>query len=276
MGRPEDADTVRPEEGIRLSSIKEFLSLCGVSKAYSIVDIGLLEHCIRDELNKTAPRRMAVLDPVKLVLTNYPEGKVEYFELPNNPNDEGAGMREVPFTRELYIEREDFAEVPPPKFHRLKPGGEVRLMGAYIVKYEDVVKDENGNIVEIRCTCDMETGGKNPPDGRKVKGTIHWVSAEHAVDAETRLYDYLFTQPNVFDIPEDKHYRDYVNPNSLTALKHCKLEPALANAECEERFQFVRHVYFFRDKHEGVFNRIVGLKDTYAKIANSQGDGSPG
>jgi glutaminyl-tRNA synthetase len=262
--------------GYTPSSIKEFLRLCGVSKAYSIVDIGLLEHCIRDELNRTAPRRMAVLDPVKLVLTNYPEGKVEYFELPNNPNDEGAGMREVPFTRELYIEREDFAEVPPPKFHRLKPGGEVRLMGAYIVKYEDVVKDENGNIVEIRCTCDMETGGKNPPDGRKVKGTIHWVSAEHAVDAETRLYDYLFTQPNVFDIPEDKHYRDYVNPNSLTALKHCKLEPALANAECEERFQFVRQGYFCRDKHEGVFNRIVGLKDTYAKIANSQGDGSPG
>jgi len=218
-------------------------------------------------LNMTAPRRMAVLDPVKLVLTNYPEDRVEYFELPNNPNDPDAGTRKVPFTRELYIEREDFAEVPPPKFHRLKPGGEVRLMGAYIVKYEDVVKDENGNIVEIRCTCDMETGGKNPSDGRKVKGTIHWVSAAHAVDAEIRLYDYLFTQPNVFDIPEDKHYRDYLNPNSLTVLKNCKLEPALANVGQEERFQFVRQGYFCRDKHEGVFNRIVELKDTYAKIS---------
>lgn len=253
--------------GYTPSAIKEFLRKAGVSKAYSIVDIGLLEHCIRDELNMTAPRRMAVLDPVKLVLTNYPEDRVEYFELPNNPNDPDAGTRKVPFTRELYIEREDFAEVPPPKFHRLKPGGEVRLMGAYIVKYEDVVKDENGNIVEIRCTCDMETGGKNPSDGRKVKGTIHWVSAAHAVDAEIRLYDYLFTQPNVFDIPEDKHYRDYLNPNSLTVLKNCKLEPALANVGQEERFQFVRQGYFCRDKHEGVFNRIVELKDTYAKIS---------
>jgi len=253
--------------GYTPSAIKEFLRKAGVSKAYSIVDIGLLEHCIRDELNMTAPRRMAVLDPVKLVLTNYPEDRDEYFELPNNPNDPDAGTRKVPFTRELYIEREDFAEVPPPKFHRLKPGGEVRLMGAYIVKYEDVVKDENGNIVEIRCTCDMETGGKNPSDGRKVKGTIHWVSAAHAVDAEIRLYDYLFTQPNVFDIPEDKHYRDYLNPNSLTVLKNCKLEPALANVGQEERFQFVRQGYFCRDKHEGVFNRIVELKDTYAKIS---------
>jgi len=253
--------------GYTPSAIKEFLRKAGVSKAYSIVDIGLLEHCIRDELNMTAPRRMAVLDPVKLVLTNYPEDRVEYFELPNNPNDPDAGTRKVPFTRELYIEREDFAEVPPPKFHRLKPGGEVRLMGAYIVKYEDVVKDENGNIVEIRCTCDMETGGKNPSDGRKVKGTIHWVSAAHAVDAEIRLYDYLFTQPNVFDIPEDNHYRDYLNPNSLTVLKNCKLEPALANVGQEERFQFVRQGYFCRDKHEGVFNRIVELKDTYAKIS---------
>jgi len=251
--------------GYTPSSIKEFLRRAGVSKAYSIVDIGLLEHCIRDELNSTAPRRMAVMDPVRLVLTNYPADKTEYFEVPNNPNDPEAGTRKVPFTREIFIERDDFAEVPPPKFHRLKPGGEVRLMGAYIIKYEDVVKDSDGKVTEIRCTCDMETGGKNPPDGRKVKGTIHWVSAAHAVDAELRLYDYLFTQPNVFDIPEDKHFRDYLNLDSLKAYKNCKLEPSLDSVGEGERFQFVRLGYFCRDKAAGVFNRIVGLKDPYSR-----------
>lgn len=251
--------------GYTPSSIIEFLKLAGVAKAYSIVDIGLLEHCIRDELNQTAPRRMAVLDPVRLVLTNYPEGKTETFEIPNNPNDPDAGTRPVTFSRELYIEREDFAEIPPPKFHRLKPGGEVRLMGAYIVRFEGVTKDSAGNITEIRCTCDLETGGKNPSDGRKVKGTIHWVSAQNCVDAEIRLYDYLFTQPNVFDIPEDKHIRDYLNPNSLQTLQTCKLEHVLQGIEPGERFQFVRQGYFCKDKNTGVYNRIVGLKDTWSK-----------
>ena len=256
--------------GYTPSSIKDYLGRAGVAKAYSIVDIELLEHCIREELNLTATRRMAVLDPVKVVLTNYPADKTEYFEIPNNPNNPDEGVRKVLFSREIYIEREDFAEVPPPKYRRLKPGGEIRLMSSYIIKYEDVIKDEDGNIVEIHCTCDMETGGKNPPDGRKVRGTVHWVSVPHAIDAEVHLYDYLFTQPNVFDIPEDKNYKDYLNPDSLTVLKECKFEPALADTQSEERFQFVRQGYFCRDKYKGVYNRIVGLKDTYAKTINRQ------
>ncbi len=251
--------------GYTPSAIIEFLKLAGVAKAYSIVDIGLLEHCIRVEFNTTATRRMAVLDPVKLVLTNYPADKVEKFEVSNNPNDPSAGTRQVEFSSEIYIEREDFAEVPPPKFHRLKPGGEVRLMGAYVIKYQDVIKDSDGNITEIHCTCDLETGGKNPPDGRKIKGTVHWVSAPHAVDAEVHLYDYLFTQPNVFDIPEDKHFRDYLNPNSLIVLKNCKLEKAMEDVGTEEHFQFVRQGYFCRDKEKGVYNRTVGLRDTWSK-----------
>ncbi len=251
--------------GYTPESIKEFLRRVGVAKAYSIVDIGLLEHCIRDELNHTARRRMAVMDPVKIVLTNYPEGQTEYFDVANNPNDPEAGTRKVAFTRELYIEREDFAEVPPPKFHRLKPGGEVRLMGAYIVKLDEIVKDENGDVIELRCTCDLETGGKNPPDGRKVKGTIHWVSTEHCVDAELRIYDYLFTKPNVFDLEEGQSYRDFVKLDSVTAMSNAKLEACLDGTETGERFQFVRNGYFVKDRNTGVYNRIVGLKDTWAK-----------
>ena len=181
--------------GYTPSAINEFVKKAGVAKAYSIVDIGLLEHCIRDELNTAAQRRVAVLHPVKVVITNYPEDKEEYFQLPNIPKNEEAGVRKVPFTRELYIDADDFAEVPPPKFFRMKPDGEVRLMGAYIVKCNEVVKDEQGNVVELRCTADLETGNGNPVDGRKVKGTIHWVSAKYAIDATVRLYDYLFTKP---------------------------------------------------------------------------------
>ena len=254
--------------GYTPSAINEFVKKAGVAKAYSIVDIGLLEHCIRDELNTAAQRRVAVLHPVKVVITNYPEDKEEYFELPNIPKNDEAGVRKVPFTRELYIDADDFAEVPPPKFFRMKPDGEVRLMGAYIVKCNEVVKDEQGNVVELRCTADLETGNGNPVDGRKVKGTIHWVSAKYAIDATVRLYDYLFTLENVNDVPEGTNYLDYLNPNSLTELAGCKLEPSLAEAKTGDKFQFVRTGYFCKDsKDEGVFNQIVGLKDSWAKEA---------
>ena len=254
--------------GYTPSAINEFVKKAGVAKAYSIVDIGLLEHCIRDELNTAAQRRVAVLHPVKVVITNYPEDKEEYFELPNIPKNEEAGIRKVPFTRELYIDADDFAEVPPPKFFRMKPDGEVRLMGAYIVKCNEVVKDEQGNVVELHCTADLETGNGNPVDGRKVKGTIHWVSAKYAIDATVRLYDYLFTLENVNDVPEGTNYLDYLNPNSLTELHNCKLEPSLAEAKTGDKFQFVRTGYFCKDsKDEGVFNQIVGLKDSWAKEA---------
>ena len=254
--------------GYTPSAINEFVKKAGVAKAYSIVDIGLLEHCIRDELNTAAQRRVAVLHPVKVVITNYPEDKEEYFELPNIPKNEEAGVRKVPFTRELYIDADDFAEVPPPKFFRMKPDGEVRLMGAYIVKCNEVVKDEQGNVVELRCTADLETGNGNPVDGRKVKGTIHWVSAKYAIDATVRLYDYLFTLENVNDVTEGTNYLDYLNPNSLTELTGCKLEPSLAEAKTGDKFQFVRTGYFCKDsKDEGVFNQIVGLKDSWAKEA---------
>ncbi|MEE1393542.1 MAG: glutamine--tRNA ligase/YqeY domain fusion protein [Negativibacillus sp.] len=254
--------------GYTPSAINEFVKKAGVAKAYSIVDIGLLEHCIRDELNTNAQRRVAVLHPIKVVITNYPEDKEETFELPNIPKNEEAGVRAVPFTRELYIDADDFAEVPPPKFFRMKPDGEVRLMGAYIVKCNEVIKDSDGNVVELHCTADLETGNGNPVDGRKIKGTIHWVSAKYAVDATVRLYDYLFTLENVNDVPEGTNYLDYLNPNSLTELTGCKMEPALAEAKAGDKFQFVRTGYFCKDsKDEGVFNQIVGLKDSWAKEA---------
>lgn len=254
--------------GYTPSAINEFVKKAGVAKAYSIVDIGLLEHCIRDELNTNAQRRVAVLRPIKVVITNYPEDKEVYFELPNIPKNDEAGVRKVPFTRELYIDADDFAEVPPPKFFRMKPDGEVRLMGAYIVKCNEVIKDSEGNIVELHCTADLETGNGNPVDGRKIKGTIHWVSAKYAIDATVRLYDYLFTLENVNDVPESTNYLDYLNPNSLTELTGCKLEPALADAKVGDKFQFVRTGYFCKDsKDEGVFNQIVGLKDSWAKEA---------
>lgn len=254
--------------GYTPSAINEFVKKAGVAKAYSIVDIGLLEHCIRDELNTNAQRRVAVLRPIKVVITNYPEDKEEYFELPNIPKNDEAGVRKVPFTRELYIDADDFAEVPPPKFFRMKPDGEVRLMGAYIVKCNEVIKDSEGNIVELHCTADLETGNGNPVDGRKIKGTIHWVSAKYAIDATVRLYDYLFTLENVNDVPEGTNYLDYLNPNSLTELTGCKLEPALADAKVGDKFQFVRTGYFCKDsKDEGVFNQIVGLKDSWVKEA---------
>ena len=252
--------------GYTPASIFDFVARAGVAKAYSVVDYELLEHCIREELNATANRKIAILDPVKVVVTNYPEGQVEYFEVSDNPQNPEAGTRKVPFSRELYIDRADFAEVPPPKFFRMKPDGEVRLMGAYIVKCNEIVKDENGNVTEIRCTADLETGNGMPTDGRKIKGTIHWLSCAQAIDATVMLYDFLFDIENTADIPEDKTYDDYLNVNSVIKLEGCKLEPSLADAEAGERYQFVRTGYFVKDtKNANTFNRIVGLKDSFTK-----------
>lgn len=250
--------------GYTPSAIFDFVDRAGVSKAYSVVDIELLEHCIREELNATAPRRIAVMKPLKLIIDNYPEGKTEYFELPNNPQAPDAGTRPLPFTRELYIDADDFAELPPPKFFRLKPEGEVRLMGAYIVKCVSVEHNADGSVAAVHCTADLETGNGNPADGRKVKGTIHWLSAEYARRADVMLYDYLFTLENIDDMPEGKTYGDYLNPNSVTKLEGCMIEPSLADAAPGERFQFVRNGYYVKDtKNADTFNRIVGLKDSY-------------
>lgn len=250
--------------GYTPESIFDFVKRAGVAKANSLVDISLLEHCIREELNEKADRRIAVLDPVKVVITNYPDDRIEYFSVSNNPSNPDAGLRELPFTREIYIEREDFAEVPPPKYFRLKPGSEVRLMGAYIIKCSEVIKDDNGMITEIRCTCDPETGGKNPADGRKVKGTIHWLSVKFSADTDIMLFENLFTIENVNDIPEGKTFDDYINPDSETRISGCKIEPSLASSKVSERFQFVRTGYFIRDsKYANTFNRIVTLKDNF-------------
>ncbi|MCQ5130759.1 glutamine--tRNA ligase/YqeY domain fusion protein [Butyricicoccus faecihominis] len=251
--------------GYTPSAILDFVQRAGIAKANSLVDIKLLEHCIREELNKTALRRMAVLEPIKLTITNYPEDKQESFEIANNPQDEATGTRMVPFTRELYIEKSDFAEVPPPKFQRLKPDGEVRLMGAYIVKCNEIVKDENGEVVELRCTADLETGNGMPADGRKVRGTIHWVSAPTAIDAEVYLYENLFTLENTADVPEGTNYLDFLNPDSLKKLSGCKLEPSVAEVETGAHMQFVRMGYFVKDREPGRFNRVVTLKDSFAK-----------
>ena len=252
--------------GYTPSSIIEFIKTAGVSKAYSIVDVELLEHCIRDELNRTAQRRMAVIDPVKVVVLNYPEDKTEYFEVANNVNDPEAGTRKLEFSRELYIEREDFAAVPPPKFFRMKPEGEVRLMGAYIVKCVGYETDETGKVTEIAVTADLETGNAMPADGRKIKGTIHWVSAKSAVTADVRMYGRLFSEANMVTLPEGKDYNDFLDPDSVKEYKGAKLEASLGEAGSDERFQFVRSGYFIKDsKNSAVWNNIVNLKDSWAK-----------
>ena len=252
--------------GYTPSAIFDFVSRAGVAKTYSVVDYELLEHCIREELNATALRKIAILHPIKVVITNYPEDKTEYFEVSNNPSDPEAGMRKVAFTRELYIDRDDFAEVPPPKFFRMKPDGEVRLMGAYIVKCNEIIKDEEGNVTEIRCTADLETGNGVPVDGRKIKGTIHWLSSSNCLDTTVMLYDFLFDIENTSDIPEGKTFDDYLNCNSVTKIEGAKIEPSLAEAKPSDKFQFVRCGYFVKDtKNENTFNRIVGLKDSFPK-----------
>ena len=252
--------------GYTPESIQKFVELCGVSKADSSVDYAMLEYCIREDLKLKAPRYMAVLDPIKLIIDNYPEGQVEYLDAPNNMENEALGSRKVPFGKELYIEREDFSDNPPPKFKRLKPGSEVRLMGAYIIKCDEVIYDENKNVVKLLCSADLETGGKNPSDGRKVKGTIHWVSKAHSIEKEVRLYNNLFTIEDTNAIPEDKTYNDYLNPESLIVKKGAKLEASLADAKEAEKFQFVRTGYFCVDIHDkNVMNRVVTLKDSFKK-----------
>ncbi len=255
-------------------AIRDFCTRIGVSKVNARRDFGLLEECVRDALNKTAPRRLAVLRPLKVVIENYPEGQVEYLDAINNPEDPEAGTRKIPFSREIYIEREDFMEEPPPKFYRLAPGREVRLRYAYFIKCVDVVKDANGEVVELRCTYDPATKGGHAPDGRKVKATIHWVSAAHALDAEVRLYDRLFSVEDPTDVPEGTDWKVNVNPKSLEVLYPCKLEPSLKDAEPGERFQFERLGYFCVDPDSTperlVFNRTVTLKDQWAKARQDQ------
>ena len=252
--------------GYTPASIFEFVRRTGVAKANSLVAIEQLEACIRDELNLTAKRRIAVLNPVKVVVTNYPEDKIEYFEVSNNPQDENAGTRKVAFTREVYIDAEDFMEEPQGKFFRMKPDGEVRLMGAYIVKCNEVIKNEDGSIKELHCTADLETANGNPVDGRKIKGTIHWLSAANSDKCTVKLYNKLFTIENTGDIPEDKTYDDYLNTDSVVTLESCLIEKCLADAKAGEKFQFVRTGYFSKDtKYENTFNRIVTLKDGSGK-----------
>ncbi len=248
--------------GYTAASILDFIDRVGVAKNNSLVDIALLEHCVREDLNKTALRRVAVFDPVKVTVTNYPEDKVEYFDLPNNPNDENAGTRKLPFTRELYVEREDVSIDPPPKYFRMKLGGEVRLMGGYIVKVDEIKTDDNGNVTEVLCTADLETGNGMPADGRKIKGTIHWLSAKDCAETDAILYDHLFTEADMNAV-ESSRYGEYLNPESKVIVKGIKIESSLLEAKPGEKFQFVRKGYYCRDsKDTSVFNSIVALKDS--------------
>ncbi len=257
--------------GYTPESIRNFCERVGVGKAETVVAIELLEDCVREDLNRRAPRVMAVLKPLKVIIENYPEGQVEELEAINNPEDPNAGTRLVPFCREIYIEEDDFREEPPPKYYRLAPGQEVRLRYAYFIKCVGVEKDADGKVRALRCVYDPATRGGNAPDGRKVKATIHWVSARHAVDAEVRLYDRLFLKPDPDDVPEGQDWKANLNPNSLVVLRGCKMEPGLAKVQPGAIFQFERLGYFcadLKDCQPGrlVFNRTVTLKDTWAKI----------
>jgi glutaminyl-tRNA synthetase len=257
--------------GYTPAAIRDFCDRIGVAKKENVVDVALLEHCVREDLNRRAPRAMAVLSPLRVVLENYPEEHVEQMDVVNNPEDGAAGTRKVPFSRVLYIERDDFREDPPRKFFRLAPGREVRLRNAYLVTCTAVVRDDAGEISELRCTYDPATRGGDAPDGRKVRATLHWVSAAHAVDAEVRLYDRLFTVDNPALLSGDRDWRDTLNPESLQVLTGCKVEPSLAGAAPGARYQFERIGYFCADRDSTparpVFNRTVSLKDTWAKVA---------
>ena len=254
-------------------SIRNFAESVGVTKRDTVVDIARLENSLRKDLNKRAPRVLAVLDPLKVVITNYPEGQVEELDAVNNPEDPQAGTRKVPFSREIYIERADFMEDPPKKFFRLGPGREVRLRYAYLITCNKVVKDDDGNITVLYCSYDPETKGGSAPDGRKVKGTLHWVSAEHAVDAEVRLYDRLFINQNPEEVGD---FMENLNPHSLTCLSHAKLEPSMLNARADITYQFERQGYFKKDvqttiPEKMVYNRAVSLRDSWAKFVKQQG-----
>jgi len=260
--------------GYPSAAIRDFCERIGVAKANSIIDIALLEHCIRDYLNRHAPRVMAVLRPLRLVIDNYPEGQVEELEAENNPEDPGMGSRKVPFSRVLYIEQDDFSEDPPKKWFRLAPGREVRLKHAYYVTCVDVVKDkQTGEVIKLHCTYDPETRGGWSEDGRKVRGTLHWVSAPHAVDAEVRLYDQLFAKEDPDDVEEGSDFTVNLNPNSLEVLTSCRVEPSLSDATLGSRYQFLRLGYFSVDPDSSdetlVFNRTASLRDTWAKIAKA-------
>jgi glutaminyl-tRNA synthetase len=257
--------------GYTPEAIRDFAARIGVAKKENVVEVDLLEHCVRDDLNKRAPRVMAVLRPLKVVIENYPEGQVEHVEAVNNPEDPAAGTRLVPFSREIYVERDDFREVAPKRFHRLSPGAEVRLRWAYIVKCTSVVKNDAGEIVELRCTYDTETGRHAATsDGRKVKGTVHWVSAPHALDAEVRLYDRLFSVADPESAPEGRDFTANLNPSSLEVIAAAKVEAVVDAAPAGTRYQFERVGYFSKDPDSApgrpVFNRTVGLRDTWAKI----------
>ena len=258
--------------GYTAESIHDFINRVGVAKSDSVVDVALLEACLREDLNKRALRRMAVLRPIKLVLDNYPDDQVETMDVINNPEDAGAGVRQLPFSKVLYIEQEDFQEVPPPKYYRLFPGNEVRLRAAYVIKCTGVVKDEAGNVIEVHATYDPATRGGDTPDGRKIKSTLHWVSAAHAISAEVRLYDRLFNRPD----PEagEEGFLGCINPHSLTVLSGCQIEGSLAGTQPGDRFQFERQGYFCADTESTpdrlIFNLAVALKDTWAKIEQKQ------
>jgi glutaminyl-tRNA synthetase len=256
--------------GYSPAAIRNFCKVIGVNKFNSTVDIALLEHCLREDLNKTSHRVMAVLKSLKVIIDNYPEDKVEHLDAVNNPEDPSAGTRKVPFSRELYIEHDDFMESPPKKFYRLAPGREVRLRYAYFITCTDVTKDANGNIAELHCTYDPATRGGDAPDGRKVKSTLHWVSAQHAVRAEVRLYDHLFKNENPDDAPQDQDFKSNLNPDSLQVLADCRVEPSLADTKPLGRYQFERLGYFCTDPDSSndnlIFNRTVTLRDTWAKI----------
>jgi glutaminyl-tRNA synthetase len=257
--------------GFTPGSIREFAARIGVAKRENMVDVALLEDAVRDDLNKRSRRAMAVLRPLRVVIENYREGLVEVIEIPANPEDPSMGNRRVPFSKVLYIEQDDFREVPPPKYFRLSPGREVRLRGTYFLKCERAVKNEQGEVVELRCTYDPATRGGSSPEGRKVKGTIHWVSAAHAVDAEVRLYDRLFTVPDLHDAEDGRDWKSYLNPRSLDVLKGCKIEPGLEDSKPLTTFQFERLGYYCVDPDTAagrlVFNRTVPLRDTWARIA---------
>ncbi len=262
--------------GFTPEAIRDFIARAGVAKNPTISDFALLEACIREDLNKHAPRKMAIVKPLKLVVDNYPEDQVEWMEAVNNPEDPSAGTRKVPFSRVLYIEQEDFQEVPQPKYFRLFPGNEVRLRYAYLVTCTNCVRDpKTGDVTEVHCTYDPATRGGDAPDGRKVKSTIHWVSAEHAIPAEVRLFDRLFTKADINDIGDDEDFVDYLNPDSLEILANCFVEPDLADVKPGNKFQFERIGYFCVDSDSApgkpVFNRTVTLRDTWVKIQQKQG-----
>ncbi|HUN06452.1 MAG TPA: glutamine--tRNA ligase/YqeY domain fusion protein [Aggregatilineales bacterium] len=252
------------------AAIREFVSATGVAKSNGTVEYAMLEYYIRQDLNKTSPRVMAVIKPLKVVIANYPEGQVEEFDAVNNPEDPSAGTRKVPFSKVLYIEQDDFMENPPNKFFRLAPGREVRLRYAYFIKCENVIKDADGNVTEVHCTYDPTTRGGDAPDGRKVKATIHWVSAAHAIQSEVRLYESLYTVENPNDLPEGKEFTDFINPNSLQVVSNAQVEPSLKTAQAGQRFQFERLGYYCVDPDtttsQLVFNRTVTLKDEWAKV----------